>query len=72
MKLDADFAGMRLKEFQTDITWRRTMNYAAATNDLNPVYFDEAGFDISRPDVVTWFGKTLAVLVEWNLVHGVR
>ena len=41
MELSSEFTGMRLKEFQTDVTWRRTMNYAAATNDLNPVYFDD-------------------------------
>jgi len=41
VKLDTDFAGMRFKEFQTDITWRRTMNYAAAPNDHNPLYFDD-------------------------------
>ena len=41
MKLDTDFAGMCFKEFQTDITWRRTMNYAAAVGDHNPLYFDD-------------------------------
>jgi hypothetical protein len=41
VKLDTDFAGMCFKEFQTDITWRRTMNYAAAVLDHNPLYFDD-------------------------------
>ncbi|MEW6529346.1 MAG: MaoC/PaaZ C-terminal domain-containing protein [Thermodesulfobacteriota bacterium] len=41
MKLDTKFAGISLKTYQTEITWRRTMNYAAAIDDRNPLYFDD-------------------------------
>ncbi|MBI4963721.1 MAG: MaoC family dehydratase N-terminal domain-containing protein [Desulfomonile tiedjei] len=41
MKLDTDFAGMCFRDFHTEITWRRTMNYAAAVGDPNPFYFDD-------------------------------
>jgi hypothetical protein len=34
VKLSSDFAGLELKEYHTDITWRRTMNYAAAVSDI--------------------------------------
>jgi len=41
VKLDTNFAGISLKTYQTEVTWRRTMNYAAAVGDYNPVYFDD-------------------------------
>ncbi len=41
MKLHTDFTGMCLREYQTEISWRRTMNYAAAVGDRNPFYFDD-------------------------------
>lgn len=41
MKLDTSLAGTSLKDYTTHITWRRTMNYAAAVGDNNPVYFDD-------------------------------
>ncbi|AFM23987.1 acyl dehydratase [Desulfomonile tiedjei DSM 6799] len=59
MKLSSDFAGLELKEYHTDVTWRRTMNYAAAVNDNNPLYFDDEREDgIVAPPMftvaVTW------------------
>lgn len=41
MELDSHFAGTRLKTFRTHVDWRRTMNYAAAVSDPNPVYLDD-------------------------------
>ncbi|MEW6140424.1 MAG: MaoC family dehydratase N-terminal domain-containing protein [Thermodesulfobacteriota bacterium] len=41
MKLDTGLAGTSLKDYTTNITWRRTMNYAAAVKDHNPAYFDD-------------------------------
>ncbi len=41
VKLDTDWAGISLREYHTDVTWRRTMNYAAAVGDHNPWYFDD-------------------------------
>jgi len=41
MELDPQFAGARLRPYQTDVDWRRTTNFAAATGDDNPLYFDD-------------------------------
>jgi acyl dehydratase len=41
VKLSTDFAGSILREHRTEVTWRRTMNYAAAVGDSNPVYFND-------------------------------
>lgn len=41
MELSPDFVGTKLKEFTRKITWRETMNYAAAIDDDNSSYFDD-------------------------------
>ncbi|MBW2081849.1 MAG: MaoC family dehydratase N-terminal domain-containing protein, partial [Deltaproteobacteria bacterium] len=41
MEIDPSLAGTPLKDFVTDISWRKTTNYAAAVQDHNPVYFDD-------------------------------
>lgn len=41
MEISSELTGTPLKEFVTDISWRRTTNYAAAVHDLNPHYFDD-------------------------------
>jgi acyl dehydratase len=41
MELDPQFAGTRLRPYQTNVDWRRTTKYAAATGDNNPLYFDD-------------------------------
>jgi acyl dehydratase len=41
MELDPQFTGARMRPYQTDVDWRRTTNYAAATGDDNPLYFDD-------------------------------
>lgn len=43
MKIDSSFVGTPLKDYTTTVTWRATMNYAAAINDANPLYFDDEG-----------------------------
>ena len=43
MKIDSSFVGTPLKDYTTTVTWRATMNYAAAVDDANPVYFDDDG-----------------------------
>lgn len=43
MKLDASFTGTPLKDYTTTVTARATMNYAAAIDDANPLYLDDAG-----------------------------
>jgi len=59
MELDSYFAGTLLKTYRTHVDWRRTMNYAAAVSDPNPVYFDDerAGGILAPPmfsAAVTW------------------
>jgi acyl dehydratase len=41
MQISSQFVGTPLKTYQSQITWRDTMNYAAAINDGNPQYFDD-------------------------------
>lgn len=41
MHLDSSFAGTTLRDYKTTITWRSTMNYAAAVNDPNEAYFND-------------------------------
>ncbi len=41
MKLDSDLVGTALLPYQTRINWRGTTNFAAATGDNNPRYFDD-------------------------------
>ncbi|MFW6334552.1 MAG: MaoC/PaaZ C-terminal domain-containing protein [Desulfosalsimonas sp.] len=41
MKLSPEFAGTPLRPHQTLVRWRDTKNYAAATGDNNPLYFDD-------------------------------
>jgi acyl dehydratase len=45
VQISSELTGTPLKEFVTNISWRRTTNYAAAVHDSNPSYFDE-----DRPD----------------------
>ena len=41
MKLSSRFAGMALGGYEATVTWRDTMNYAAAVGDRDPRYFDD-------------------------------
>jgi len=41
MEVSSKFVGARLKDYKTEITWRDTMNYAAAIGDNNPCYLDD-------------------------------
>lgn len=41
MELSSDLVGTALKPYSTEISWRHMMNYAAAVQDDNPVYFDD-------------------------------
>jgi len=41
MEISTRFVGTRLKDYRAEITWRHTMNYAAAIDDNNPCYFDD-------------------------------
>jgi acyl dehydratase len=41
VKLDSNLVGTALLPYQTSIDWRQTTNFAAATGDRNPRYFDD-------------------------------
>ena len=41
MELSSRFVGTLLKDFHAEITWRRTMNFAAAVDDNNDSYMDD-------------------------------
>lgn len=45
MEISSEFVGYRLKDYETEVSWRDTMNYAASIGDNNPYYFDD-----ERPD----------------------
>jgi acyl dehydratase len=41
MELSSDLVGTKLKPYRREVSWRETMNYAAAVGDDNPWYFDD-------------------------------
>ncbi len=41
MQISSRFVGTTLKEYTADVSWRRTMNFAAGTGDMNPRYIDD-------------------------------
>jgi acyl dehydratase len=59
MEINSSFTGTRLREFRKEIGWRGTMNYAAAIDDMNEMYFnDERPGGVMAPPMysvaVTW------------------
>ena len=63
MKIESSFTGTPLRDYKTAVDWRATMNYAAAVNDENPLYFnDEAGNDIIAPPM-------FAVAATWPIAE---
>jgi len=61
MELDPRFAGVRMRPCRTRVDWRKTTNYAAATGDNNPIYFDDR-----RPEGLA-ASPMLAVALTWPL-----
>lgn len=45
MELKSDFAGLPFKEHRVEVSWRHTMNYAAAIGDPHPLFFDDEAPD---------------------------
>ncbi len=41
MKINTKFVNTSIKDYFIKISWRKTMNYAAALDDDNPYYFDD-------------------------------
>ena len=65
MHIGSQFVGTPLKTYQSQITWRDTMNYAAAINDGNPLYFDdECDGGIIAPPM-------FAVAATWPIIENI-
>jgi acyl dehydratase len=66
MKLDSRIVGTVLTGLKRDVTWRETMNYAAAVGDANPLYLDDTGeAGIMAPPL-------FAVAVTWPFIENVQ
>jgi len=66
MEISPAFVGTRLKDYRCVITWRQSMNYAAAVNDINPWYFnDERPCGVIAPPMQ-------AVAVTWPVLEHIK
>jgi acyl dehydratase len=63
VELSARHVGTPLRTFETEVTWRRTTNYAAALGDDNPWYVDD-----SRPGGI-FAPPMFAVAVTWPVTE---
>ncbi|MFH1092215.1 MAG: MaoC family dehydratase N-terminal domain-containing protein, partial [Pseudomonadota bacterium] len=68
MELNSSLAGTKLPSLEREVTWRETMNYAAAIGDVNPRYMDDTSpAGIVAPPLfvvaVTWPS------IEWIFGH---
>jgi len=63
MELSSRFVGTPLKDYHTEITWRATMNFAAAVDDNNDYYVDDEreGGIVAPP--------MFSVAVTWPIVE---
>ena len=63
MELSSRFVGTPLKDYHTEITWRQTMNFAAAVDDHNAYYVDDEreGGIIAPP--------LFSVAVTWRILE---
>ncbi len=61
MEISSLFVGTSLKPMETQITWRQTTNYAAATGDANPRYLDD-----ERPEGIV-APPMFCVAVTWPI-----
>lgn len=62
----SQLAGTPLKNYESEISWRKIMNYAAAVGDNNPVYFNDESPEgiIAHP--------VFPVAVTWNIVGSIQ
>ena len=66
LKIRSDLVGTKLKGLEREVSWRDTMNYAAAVADLNPAYLDD-----TRPDGIV-APPLFAVAVTWPLMQDMQ
>lgn len=62
----SDVVGLKIPAVERRVTWRETMNYAAAVGDLNPRYFDD-----TRPGGIV-APPMFAVATTWPIVTGMQ
>ncbi|MGB5748545.1 MAG: MaoC/PaaZ C-terminal domain-containing protein [Desulfobacterales bacterium] len=65
MRISSQFVGIPLKTSQSQITWRDTMNYAAAIKDANPLYFD----DERKEGIIA--PPMFAVAATWPIIENI-
>lgn len=65
MKISSKFVGTPLKDYETEVTWRRIMNYAASLEDNNPLYFDD-----ERQEGVVG-PPMLSVAITWPILENI-
>ncbi len=65
MQVNSEIVGRKLKNYRTEISWRRSTNYAAAVSDTNPFYLNDRreGGLIAPP--------TLAAAVTWPIIQNI-
>lgn len=63
MEVNTNLVGQQLEPYHVTIDWRRMMNYAAAINDNNPIYFDDL-----RPEGVVAH-PMYGVAVTWPILR---
>jgi len=61
MELSSRHVGIHIDPFDTQVTWRHAMNYAAAVGDNNPMYFDD-----ERPEGII-APPMLTVALTWPI-----
>lgn len=61
MELSSRYVGLSIDPFNTEVTWRHAMNYAAGVGDNNPRYFDD-----ERPDGII-APPMLSVALTWPI-----
>lgn len=65
-RIEASAVGLSIPAVMRRVTWRQTMNYAAAVGDCNPRYFDDAAPEgIVAPPM-------FAVAATWPVVAGLQ
>jgi len=65
MHISSQFVGTPLKTYQSQVSWRDTMNYAAAIKDDNPQYFD----DERKEGIIA--PPMFAAAVTWPIIENI-
>jgi len=66
MKISSKFVGMQFKEYRGVVSWRDTMNYAAAIDDNNAHYFN----DEQKPGIIA--PPMFSVAATWPIIENLK